>query len=206
MIINPEMTLTINQSDRTSIRKWLMYGLAAYLTGVITGVGYFTIGGVFALLSDLASVAMGLTMIPVVLGLAKIFARKKPETAKTFRILGLTGFALLTTGGGILSFFYFFQVLPGGFGLGLQFIGIFLQGIWLILTGVLAIQTGAFSRKAAWAGIIAGAGYFVIGASSAIQFNPVSMLASGAAVVGYILWTLWTRSDLKTEQKSRGGI
>jgi hypothetical protein len=199
MIANPEMIMVISQTERESVRKWLLLGLIAYIAGVITGAGYFTIGGVFALLSDLASLFMGLTMIPVVLGLAKVFEPGKSDFAKTTRLVGLLGFSLLTIGGTILSFFYFVPTLAGGFGLALQFFGIFLQGIWLILTGLLALQTKAFSRRAAWAGILAGAGYFVIGASSAIQFNLISMLASGLAVVGYILWTLWTRSELKSK-------
>jgi hypothetical protein len=198
MIANTETLVSISQIDRNSVRKWLLWGLVAYVLGVVTGIGYFTIGGIFALLSDATSVMMGLTMIPVVLGLAKMFESDNPGFARNTRLVGLTSFSLLMLGGLILVFFYFIRSLPGGFGLGMQFTGIFLQGIWLILLGILSLQSGVFSRKIAWAGIAAGAGYFLVGTSSAFGFNPVSMLGSAMGVAGYVLWTLWTRIALKS--------
>jgi hypothetical protein len=199
MIANPEYSVSITPLDRDTVRKWLVWGLVAYLFGVATGIGYFTIGGIFALLSDMSSVMMGLTMIPVVLGLAKLFDSEKSGLARNARRVGLAGFTLLALGGFVLSLFYFIQSLPGSIALGAQFAGIFLQGIWLIMVGMLTLQTGALPRKPAWAGIIAGAGYFVVAASSAFGFNPISGLGSAMGVVGYILWTLWTRSALRSQ-------
>jgi hypothetical protein len=199
MIATSQMALTLTQSERESVRKWLLLGLGAYGFGVLTGIGYFSVGGIFALLSDAASVMMGLTMIPVVMGLAKLFNERKPGLSQITRLVGLAGFSLLTLGGLILVFFYFMRTLPGGFGLGMQFFGIFLQGVWLILVGSLALQTGVFSRKIAFAGITAGAGYFVIGISSGLSFSPLSMIASAVGVAGYVLWALWTRTALKSK-------
>jgi hypothetical protein len=200
MTANPETIISLMPVERITVRRWLLWGLVAYLMGVVTGTGYFTIGGVFALLSDLASVLMGLTMIPVVLGLTKMFNYGNPSLAQNAKWIGLIGFSLLTMGGTILSFFYFIRAFPGGFGLGMQFAGIFLQAVWLIMVGKLSIQSGAFPNKAAYAGMTAGAGYFAVGLSSVFGFNPISILASAAAVGGYILWTLWTRAALESKE------
>lgn len=196
MINTTEITATIYRPVGSSIRKWLLLGLGAYGFGVLTGIGYFTIGGVFALLSDAASIAMALTMIPVVLGLAKIFERQNKEFSKIARLVGLTGFTLLGTGGAILVLFYFLRTLPGGFGLGMQFAGIFLQGIWLMLVGIQAQKTGMFSPKVSRAAIAAGAGYFVVAAGSALGFSPILYLASAVSIGAYVLWVLWTRAEL----------
>jgi hypothetical protein len=141
MVENINQVRSFSQTARETVRGWLLWALVAYLLGVITGAGYFTVGGVFALLSDLASVFMGLTMIPVVLGLERIFQPTNPRLNRNTRLVGLTGFSLLTTGGLILVLFYFFNSLPGAVGLGAQFAGVFLQGTWLILIGLLIFRT-----------------------------------------------------------------
>jgi hypothetical protein len=201
MINTTNLSVTIHQSVQTSIRRWLLLGLGAYGFGVLTGIGYFTIGGIFALLSDAASVAMGLTMIPVVLGLAKIFERQNPEFSKIARLIGLTSFSLMSLGGAILVIFYFLRTFPGGFGLGIQFAGIFLQGIYLMLVGILSQKTGTFSQKVSIAAIVGGVGYFVVGAGSAFGFSPILYLASAVSVGAYVLWALWTRAELSSDEK-----
>jgi hypothetical protein len=201
MINTTNISVTIHQSVQSSIRRWLLMGLGAYGFGVLTGIGYFTIGGIFALLSDAASIAMAVTMIPVVLGLAKIFERHNKEFSKIARLVGLTGFTLLGTGGAILVLFYFLRTLPGGLGLGMQFAGIFLQGIWLMLVGILSQKTGTFSQKVSIAAIVGGVGYFVVGAGSAFGFSPILYLASAVSVGAYVLWALWTRAELSSDEK-----
>ncbi len=197
MLTHSEITVIPAADARQSVRKWLLWALGAYIAGVITGSAYFMVEGVFALISDLTAVLMGVTMIPVVIGLSRIFESLGIRQVGIMRAVGLTGFTLLALGGLVLVGFYFNRSLPGGIALAAQFAGIFLQGVWLILVGWIMLKGGFPARKAAWAGILSGGGYFLIGAASTLGLNSLVMVIAALAVISYILWTLWLRSALK---------
>ena len=136
-----------------SLRTWLLLGLVATLLGAATGIGYFTFGAIFGPLSDATAVVIGLSLIPVALGLHGLFRPSEADLSRLTRLIGVGGLSLLALGSIVLVLFNAgFDWLPRLLGLPAQFLGIFIQGLWLALVGGGSSHFEPECSAAGWAG------------------------------------------------------
>lgn len=172
------------------------------------GIGYFVYEGVFALLSDLGALLVGLVLAPLVWGLYHLHAGD-PLNKPVFGlgIVTVTGICLGSFG---LVVMYLLSLDPEIYGatfLGIQFLGWILLGFWLLGIGVLGRRTGAVQLRTAWTAIVAGIGtaggmmtlIYSYAVGSFTLLFPLFMLVFG---VGFLLWAFWLGGDLRT--KARG--
>ena len=184
------------------------YGvLVAMLITIPLGIGFFVYEGVFALLSDLGGLLVGLVLAPLVWGLNHLHAGD-PLNRPVF------GLGVVTVGGICLGSFglvgmYLLSLDPEIYGatfLGIQFLGWILLGFWLLGIGVLGRRTGAVDPRTAWTAIVAGIGtaggmvtliYSYAVGSFTVLF-PLFMLVFA---VGFLLWAFWLGGDLRAKER-----
>jgi len=185
-----------------SLRVWLLLNAVAYIMGAVTGIGYFTIGGIMAPVSDFMAIIIGLTFIPVTLLVARIFSVVDLSVAEFSRFMGLMGHIIFALSGLALVISYFssswFPEAPsfGKQAFAAQLVGIFLEGIWLFLLARLSRQAGLKTRFMVYL-ILAGAGNVLFVAGTAMR---MPVVAGGMAFVGFIAYILWAfgfRKSLK---------
>ena len=184
------------------------YGvLAAMIVTIPLGIGFFVYEGVFALLSDLGGLFVGLILAPLVWGLYLLHA-DDPLNKSVFGI-GAVTVAGICLGSFGLVVMYLLSLDPEIYGatfLGIQFLGWILLGFWLLGIGVLGRRTGAVQSRTALTAIVAGIGTaggmvtliysYAIG-SFTILF-PLFMLVFA---VGFLLWAFWLGGDLRAKAR-----
>jgi hypothetical protein len=189
-----------DETTRRKLRTWLAAALVMTLLGAATGMLYFAAGGIFAPVSDAVAAIMGLTQLPVALGLHSLFRPSEPRLSRRARLLGLTGLGIMIAGSVVLVFSGLgFDALPGPPAFATQVVGIFIQGAWLCMIGVLGYRTTVFERRTGHFAIMAGGGYllFVIGSLSS-ALAPLSGVGGLAGVIGFCVWAISSRRDLRT--------
>ena len=180
------------------------YGvLVAGVISVVLGMGFFTYGGIFAPLSNIGGLVVGLLLVPLVWVIQRLNGGVRGNrlvffvglTAATGIILGSIGLVALYP----LSFSV--DTYAVGF-LAVQFLGWLLLGVWLLGVGVLCHRTGAVRKRVAWAAALAGAGatggILTLVYSYAIgSFVLAFSVFMGLYAVGFALWALWFGTDLR---------
>lgn len=167
-------------------------------TGVMYGAGLgFVlqqsqgIEGVWAPLSDAGTAVFGLSLVPLVRGIAAELERAGDRLSRQARGVGLLSAGLITVGSAWLVAGSA-RLVPdtGAAGLAVQMIGLGVLGVWLVLVGVRTLRTGRWSRVVGWAAVVAGVGYLAGDVVAARQMfdSPLFALAYGAAVVGLVTW------------------
>jgi hypothetical protein len=180
------------------------YGvLVAMILTIPLGIGYFVYEGVFALLSDLGGLLVGLVLAPLVWGLYHLHAGD-PLNRPVFGI-GVVTVAGICLGSLGLVVMYLLSLDPEIYGstfLGIQFLGWILLGFWLLGIGVLGWRTEAVQPRTAWTAIVAGIGtaggmvtlIYSYAVGSFTLLFPLFMLVFA---VGFLLWTFWLGGDLR---------
>ncbi len=143
---------------------------------------------------------MGLSLMPVALGLRDMFQSAEPRFSGWTCGVGLVGFTLFAGGGLVLVLSAIgVEWLPDGVALGGQFFGVFLQGAWLSLVGMLTLRTGVFDRAVGWAAVIAGSGYLLFGIGSPLgPTNALPAVGGFVGLVAFLTWALRMRTALVT--------
>lgn len=169
-------------------------GWSAYITAaatiltLLTGILFFTIGQPFGTIEDISAVLQVLFMIPAAMGLYSLI----PSTAKSASLfaaaIGILGMLISALGQGLLvlgriDYPTSTRFFPAGIAI----------GIWLLIVCSLARTNRFFPNGLAWAGFVAGAGYFVTVAGFLWggQQSPVFYLGGLALGIGYPVWALW---------------
>jgi hypothetical protein len=181
------------------LRGWLLAAFVATLGGIVTGAGYFAVGGVFALLSDLFGLAMGIVGVALVLGLHAYAAAVAGVSARNVHTVGLAAYALTIVGSFALVLLNVGVTgVPGSLALGTQFAGMALQGAWLLGFGLLLLRAAVFPRAAAWMFVVSGAGYLSFGVAAVAAPGSVAAMTGGfVGVIVYLVLVLRLRAALR---------
>ncbi len=173
--------------------------LGGTLAGAVLGVGYFTVGGVFAPLSDGAAAVFGLALAPVVVHVWERSRQAHGRLADASLVVGLGSAAVIASS----SFGLILQDTGVVAGVGraaltAQFVGMAAAGGWLLCVRGLARRSALFSRRVAAAAGVAGWGYLVVGLAEPLTgFRQLTMYsAGGVAIVAFSLWAVWAAREL----------
>ena len=179
--------------------------LGAMIVTIPLGIGFFVYEGVFAVLSDLGALIVGLALAPLVWSLYRLHAGD-PLNEPVFG-LGVVTVAGICLGSFGLVGMYLLSLNPAVYGatfLGIQFLGWILLGFWLLGIGLLGRRTGAVESRIAWTAVIAGVAtaggmvtlvYSYAVGSFTILFPPFMLVF----VVGFLLWAFWLGGDLRAK-------
>jgi hypothetical protein len=194
----PQSLRHFTYPDNVMMGRWLLLAMVAMILGAITGVGFFAVGGIFTPLSDTVAVIIGLALIPVVLGLGRIFRPHKPRFSFNTMAIGIIGLGLFSTGAFFLVLHHtIFGGIPETAAFGMQFFGIFLKSIWLFMLGLLILKTGIFEKRTGRAAILAGGAYlFVFATFPFYPGMPVIIFGLLIALSSFFAWAIWTRAAL----------
>lgn len=184
------------------------YGvLVAMAVTVPLGVGFFVYEGVFALLSDLGGLLVGLVLAPLVWGMY-LLHRDDPLDRGVLGV-GVVAVAGIVVGSLGLSVMYLLSLEPETYGepfLGIQFLGWLLLGVWLLGVGVLSRRIDAVSDRTAWTAIVAGVGTVggivtLVYSYAVGEFTLLFPLFMLAFVVGFLLWAFWLGGELRASAR-----
>jgi hypothetical protein len=192
-------------ADPAALRAWLLAAFVLTLGGIVTGAAYFAVGGIFALLSDLFGLGMGITGFVLVLGLHGYARAAASAGAPAVRTLGLIAYALTILGSAALVLLNLgLTAVPGSLALGTQFLGMTAQGVWYVGFGLFVLRIGIFGRVDARLFQIAGVGYLSFGVAAVVAPGSVASMAGGfVGVILYLVLVLRLRSWLGTHAPHR---
>jgi hypothetical protein len=192
-------TITGNGSDQLS--RWLILAVIAMILGGVMGIGYFTIGGIMAPISDSSAFIIGVTLIPVTLGIHRQLCHTHRQLSLWARTIGLIGHSLFALSGLALVFSYFaFQgnSNPLSFGrvsFGIQLLGVFLEGAWLLMIGVLCnrVHDGPWIVYSAY---LAGIGNILFVVGTILGVGGIAGAGGFFGLIAFVAWALRYRSLL----------
>ena len=170
-------------------------GWAALLSAVatiatlITGILFFSLGGPFGKINDIASVFQVVLTVPVAVAL---YLLSRPNAAGLALLALAIGVISLGTVGVLQALLVFGavtfeqtirEVLTAGGAIGL----------WLILGNVLALGAKILAVGLGTLGIVAGVSYILpaVGYRKGGQSHPLFYAGSFLALVGYSIWATW---------------
>ena len=181
--------------------------LGAMIVTIPLGIGFFVYEGVFAVLSDLGALIVGLALAPLVWSLYRLHAGD-PLNESVFGLGAVTVAGICLGSFGLVGM-HLLSLDPEVYGatfLGVQFLGWILLGFWLLGIGLLGHRTGAVESRTAWTAVIAGvatAGGMVTlvysyAVGSFTMLFPLFVLVFG---VGFLLWAFWLGGDLMAKAR-----
>jgi MFS family permease len=169
---------------------WSAFASAiATILGLVTLIMFFTLGQPWGTINDLTSILLALSILPVLLVLHRLHRRDAPILSLATFVLGLLAMLVAAAFQTLLVFRVFAYeqtalVVPGAFAV---------FGATLMVYNTLARASGSLSRKLAWLGMIAGAGYVLVIAGLILggQQSPITAAGGLIAVVCYPIWAIW---------------
>ena len=177
--------------------------LGAMIVTIPLGIGFFVYEGLFAPLSDLGALIVGLALAPLVWSLYRLHAGDRlNEPVFGLGIVTVAGICLGSIG---LVGMNLLSLQPESYGmtfLGIQFLGWILLGFWLLGIGVLGRRRRTVQARTAWTAIVAGiataGGMVTLIYSYAVgSFTLLFPLFMLVFVVGFLLWAFWLGGDLR---------
>jgi hypothetical protein len=91
---------------RNQLIRWLLFCVVAMILGGVTGSAYYIIGGIMGPVSDAVAFIIGITLIPVTLGIYHQLQHAHQQLSTWARIIGLIGHSLIALSGLALVFSY----------------------------------------------------------------------------------------------------
>jgi hypothetical protein len=176
----------MNTLERTAGWSAYISALATILT-LVTGILFFTIGQPFGTIEDVSSVLQLVFMITLAIGLYQLLPTSTKSINLFAAVVGIAGMLVSMIGQGLLVLGRIdYQTSTKFFPAGIAI------GIWLVVVCWLARTNGFLSNGLAWAGFIAGAGYFftVAGILWGGQDSPILYLGGLGAGIGYPVWAI----------------
>lgn len=177
--------------------------LAAMVLTIPLGIGFFIYEGIFALLSDVGALLVGVLLAPLVWSIYVLndgadFNRMVFGTGS----ITVAGICLGSLGLVVMNLFSMDPAIYGAPFLGTQFLGWILLGVWLLGVGVLGRRTGSISNRTAWTAIVAGigtaGGMVTLLYSYAVgSFTVLFPLFMVVFVIGFLLWAFWIGGELR---------
>ena len=202
-------TPTGNGSDQLS--RWLVLSVIAMILGGVTGIGYFTIGGIMAPISDAAAFIIGITLIPVTLGIHHQLHQTHRQLSVWARTIGLIGHSLFALSGLGLVFSYFAfgessnPVSFGSVSFGIQLLGVLLEGGWLLMVGVLS-NRAHHGPWIVYGAYVAGIGNVLFVVGTILGVGGIAGAGGFFGLVAFIVWALRYRSLLMSRETLKGRV
>lgn len=185
---------------RESIRTWALVALVLYLISGVAFAGFSAAGGIWYTISDAVGLLLGVALMVLVIGFDDLFRPLAGSRSRTARWVGVVAMGLGIVGSIVLlTSEVSHEFVPAEGGLGMQFAGWALLGVWFLMIAPMGTGTGLFSRRWAWAAVIAGAGS-VVAMAATIPLGPDSLAVStgfSVTFIAIVFWVVWTRSELK---------
>ena len=189
----------MNNSKFLNLAAWCaQFSAIAAILGLVTLIVFFAWGQPWGTINDLASAALALSAMPVVLSL-HLLLRRDPTVLSVTALVGSEA-ALLTAVAfqlllvlGLLSFEQTAVVVPAAFGV---------FGAGLVVHSWLGRADRRWPRKVSLMGIAAGAGYVlvIVGFLLGGQQHPVTAVGGLLAVVCYPIWAIWFARVLRSAE------
>ncbi|WP_277212438.1 hypothetical protein [Isoptericola croceus] len=182
------------------VRLFLWLSLAATAAGAVFGVLYFTVGGIFAPISDLAGGLMGVALIPAALSFRRLTApRGWPATGRTAAVGLLGGATIIASSAGLVVGNALRLQESGLPVLVVQFLGMGMLGAWVFLVSATAPRRDLFRRGTVVVGLTTGACYLVVGLGEPMLGFPgvLTYSVGGLGVLGFVLWVVLATRDLR---------
>jgi hypothetical protein len=188
--------------------RWLVLSVVAMILGSVTGIGYFTIGGIMAPVSDAAAFIIGVTLIPVTLGIYRRLYHADQPLSSWARTIGLIGHSLFALSGVALVFSYFAfngtSSSPsfGSVSFGIQLLGVSLEGVWLLMVGALTNRV-RLGLSIVYSAYVAGAGNILFALGTIAGIGGIAGVGGFLGAIAFIIWALRYRSCLISRETSR---
>ena len=188
------------RSDAPTAARGARVALRGTVAGAALGVGYFTIGGVFAQLSDASAGVIGMGLVPVVLHIHRREGRSGVDAVVGAGLVAAAGMIVSSLG---LIGSNTFQIESGRGFLTMQFLSMAVFGGWLLAT--VRRDGTRFSRRWRVAALVTGLSYIMAGIGEPLTgFRQVVIYSVGSvAVVAFCLWAAWTARELGSSSDGR---
>lgn len=185
--------ITAGRPDAVAAARGAQVALWGTVAGAALGVGYFTVGGVFAQLSDLAAGVIGVGLVPLVLHLHRRDGRPGVDAVVVTGLVAAGGMIASSLG---LIVSDTFQIEGGRGFLTVQFLSMAVFGGWLLAT--VRRDGKRFSPRWRTAALVTGVAYIVAGIGEPLSgFRQTVIYSAGSvAVVAFCLWAARTRREL----------
>ena len=153
--------------------------------------------------SDSVAFLIGVSLIPVTLGIYYKLLYTHPKLSSWARVIGLFGHSLIALSGLALVFSYIavHNTLSSlsfeSVSFSIQLAGAFLEGVWLLLIAVLSsrIPLRPFVIYSAY---IAGAGNILFVMGTLLHVDIVAWTGGFIGIVAFITWAILYRSSLQS--------
>jgi hypothetical protein len=174
------------QSSLFRLAGWSAYlTAAAAIVAGVTLITFFMFGEPYGTISDISSVVIALSALPILFSLYQLHRSAAPTVSLTALIIGVIG---------ALSAAVFQMILittrkTYGDATSISF-GVF--GISLVMYGYLANADKTLPRRLAWLGILAGIGYILVTAGFTLggPNHPLGYVGALASIIGYPAWLI----------------
>ncbi|MFP5332684.1 MAG: hypothetical protein ACLGHX_10050 [Acidimicrobiia bacterium] len=187
--------------DAAAAARGARVALWGTVAGAVLGVGYFTVGGIFAPLSDLAAGVIGVGLMPVVLHLHRRGGRSGVDGVAATGLAAAAG--MITSSLGLIVSDTL-QIEGGRAFLTVQFLSMAAFGGWLLAT--VRREGGRFSRRWHTTALVTAVAYVVAGIGEPLTgFRQIVIYSAGSvAVVAFCLWAARTRRELMEDVRTDG--
>ncbi len=183
---------------REQIRTWSLVTLVVFVLGLVSYVGFTTVGGIWFTISDALALGLAAAMMPVMIGLDTLARPVVGDISRTARWVGLAAMSIIIIGSIVLlTSEVSHEFVPAGGGLGMQFVGFGLEGIWFLMLARIADRAELFSRRLTRVTYVVGAG-FAIGAMGGPMGpdSPLVVVGMTVALIGFIAWVVMLRREM----------
>ena len=181
------------------IRTWALVALFLYLVSGAAFVGFLSVGGIWATISDSVGLFLAISLMMLVIAFDELLRPITGSVSNVARWIGLVGTGLAAAGSIVLlTSEVSHEFIPGEGGLGMQFVGYGLHGVWFLLLAAMTRKEPMFSARWRLAAFLAGVGS-VVAMLATIPLGADSMIVSsgfGLTFIAIIAWVIWTRSEL----------
>lgn len=195
--------------DQTNLNKrlstWLLLNVIVMLLGAITGIGYYSMGGIMAPISDFMAILISITFIVLCLGIYKKYLPELPKLSGWSRMIGLSGHILFGLSGLALVISYAFSdQFPeswnfGSISFSIQLVGIAIEGVWLFMVAVLSMKS-FLNRTIIYSLFVAGTGNFLFAIGTDAGSYAIGGTGGFIGLIATLVWALSYRKSLKNEK------
>ena len=197
------------QTDNARIQliRWLLFSVIAMILGGVTGIAYYAIEGIMGPVSDAVAFIIGITLIPVTLGIYHQLRHAHQQLSTWARIIGLIGHALIALSGLALVFSYIlFNSASNPLSLesvsfSIQLAGALLEGVWLLMVAILSSRAH-IRALIVYSAYIAGSGNILFVMGTLLHVDVIAWAGGFLGIIAFIIWSLRYRSSLIPQQTS----
>lgn len=199
------MEKSIQTSLNKRLSRWLLLNVIVMLLGAVTGIGYYTIGGIMAPISDFFAFLIAITFVVICISIFKMYSPELPGISGWTMFTGITGHILFGLSGLALVISYVFsEHIPqfwnfGKVSFSFQLVAIAIEGVWLLMVGVVSINS-YLNRTIIYSAFIAGFGNLLFSVGTAAGSYAIGGTGGFIGLVATLVWALSYRKSMNSEE------